>query len=306
MDYQEIRVLNRVLPKNAPRAANRDNILRTETMDAVTTDEEKRRFHLAYNTPSFGWQAAKMIFDGGLKTLPTFPTRTLIWVHRALLVLRFPGRFREDPYLDAVKEALVLFDSPKLDTSRRVIEAAMITHELPPSSLGRKLGVSPLMLQAYDALFFNVYDRRRDFMFLREVVYPLTRLEEYLEEYAATGNLGKQLMRIGYNNSEVDRVLHFAGFRTDIMKDFNEQQAQTLFKRAVMLQGMLLAENGFLSFTKQHPSVVGARSVVQSGLLGGGEQTGNLGAGTFAEDAGLILLGVKEESRQKLTLASQW
>lgn len=298
MEYREIVSLNRVLPRGKP-AANKDNILCPEAPEDILTTEEKRRFHLAYNTPHFGWQAAYLLKISGRKSFPAYPSRRLIWVHRALLAMWNPGRFREAPEMDAVKEALTLFSSQSLTTSRRIIEAAMITHEQTPFDLGLKMGISPLALEAYDALFFNVQDRRKDFMFLREIVYPLTRLEEYLEEYASQGTLGTQLLRIGYNNSAVDNVLYFAGFRTDIMKEFNEQQAQTVFKRAVMLQGMLLAENGFLNYTKQHPSVTGARAMVQSSLIGGSSQIGDTDAGTFGPEAAFLLGEASEEIRRK-------
>lgn len=293
-------MLNRVLPQVKQKAANRDNILSREEIDGILTPEENSRFQLAYTTPHFGWQAASHLKDRSLSGFPAVPSNRLIWVYRAALAIRYPGKFQGQLEMDAVKEAFTLFTSKKLETTRRIIEAAMITHEKSPYDLGLRMGVTPLALEAYDALFFNVQDRRKDFMFLREIVYPLTRLEEYLQEYATYGALSTQLLRIGYNNSSVDNVLFFAGFRTDIMKEFNEQQAQTVFKRAVMLQGMLLAENGFLNFTKQHPSLTGARAMVQSSLIGGSSQMGDAEDGTFSPDAPNWLEAARDENTRTI------
>jgi len=93
-----------------------------------------------------------------------------------------------------------------------VLEAALITQELTPAGLALKVRMEPEVVEAYEALFFNVYDRREDHMYMRNLVYPGTRLEEYFEEQMSKGNYGQHLMRIGYNRG-LDTVLFFSGFR---------------------------------------------------------------------------------------------
>jgi hypothetical protein len=218
-------------------------------------------------------------------------------------MLRHPTTLKRDPLIGAVQEAYSLFSEDRNKTDRNIMQAALITHSEEPRALGARLGISGDVVEAYDALFYNVYDRKADHMFLRNLVYPMTRLEEQLDEYLTKGNLGTQLLRIGYNK-DLDTVLFFAGFRADIMRGINDQQASALFKRAIMVQGLMLAENGFLNYTRHHPTIVSAKAIVQSGLIGGGEQSSTDDMSTFSEFAAGVIAEDSMSMQQQTRIAA--
>ncbi len=255
-----------------------------DTSTGIVGYIDNRLFQWAYNEPSFGWMAAEELFLSGVRDFPVPPEGTLKWVFRAWLLQKYKNEYIGNPSMRPVREAYMLFADERNKVMRHVVEAALITHDMQPALLGQKLGMDGATIEAYDALFWNVYDRRSDHMFLRNQVYPDTRIEEYFEDYPTKQSLGKHLLRIGYNK-DLKSVLFLAGFREDMLSSMDAQQASALFKKTVMVQGLMLAENGFLNFTKHHPTVLSAKSIIQANLIGGNEQGGEVSTGTFSDYA---------------------
>lgn len=279
MDYSEIIRLNRLLPELETRPANLIDAGRTALPPGLLTYAEQDRFNYAYNNPTFGWEAANTLLKAGVDRFPCWPSNSCAWIHRAWLLMRYRSHYEHDPRFAPVLQALQIFSHPRNTGMRATIEAALVTHEETPFRLGARLGMPGLTVEAYDSLFFNVHDRKADFMFLRNVVYPDTRLEEYMEDYLSRGNLSKQLLRIGFNK-DLAAVLFFAGFRIDLAPGMTTQAATETLKKTILIQGHLLADNGFLPFTKQHVAILGAKNIITSGMIGGtdtgGETQGDL------------------------------
>lgn len=297
MDYAEIARLNRMLPELEEPPANVPFSISYVPPAGLMSITEHRRFIAAYDDPAFGWTAADTLYRGGVQDFPIFPSRSSQWVHRAWMLLRFGSSYRNDPRFEPVLAAHHIYRSPQMTSMRQVIEAALITQEQTPQALGIHLGMDGQTIEAYDALFFNVYDRKADLTFLRNIVYPYTRLEELVEEYLIKGNLGKQLMRIGYNKG-LAAVLYFAGFRIDLLPGVDVNTATEMFKHTVMLQGRLLADNGFLNFTRPHASLSGARSIVTANMIGGNAGGGEVGGATLAEAMHLTVGGISARMRE--------
>ncbi len=276
-----------MLPDGLPPPASRDETVWSVKASKYISASEHRKFHLAYNTASFGYVAASMLVRAGRRRFPIqVNSRSMNWVYKTFLLQLMPHRYRNDPEFEAIKEAIDLFQREDSYVKRQIVESALLTYEMKPHDLGAVLGMNGQTVEAYDALFYNVTDRKADHMFLRELVYPFTRLEEQLEEYLTKGNVCVQLKRIGYNKGLLP-ALHFAGFRTEILNGMDEPMASGLFNRAVMMQGWMLAEHGFLNFSKQHPSIMSAKAIVQSRLIGGqdrGEVESNSAFGEAAMD----------------------
>jgi hypothetical protein len=255
-----------------------------DTGMGIVSENDNRLFQWAYNQPAFGWMAAEEIFLSGMRDFPLPPEGNLKWVFRAWLMRKYKKEYASNAVFRPVREAFMLFADERNKVMRHVVEAALITHAMPPVMLGQKLGMDGSTVEAYDALFWNVHDRRADHMFLRNQVYPDTRIEEYFEDYPTKKSLGKHLLRVGYNK-DLKSVLFLAGFREDMLSSMDAQQASALFKKTVMVQGLMLAENGFLNFTKHHPTVISAKSIIQANLIGGNEQGGEVSTGTFSDYA---------------------
>lgn len=296
-------ILTRKIPSDLPSPANIDDGFRALISDGVSSTENYRRFHLAYNLPTFGWQAALALSESAHPFVPISKSRSLKWVFAAQTYLRHGEQVANNDKVKAVKAAYFLFTRPEELCNRQVLEAALMTNEGTPASLALTLGMDPDLIEAYEALFYNVYDRQEDHMYLRNMVYPWTRLEEYFEDQLTRGNLGRQLLRIGYNKG-LEAVLFFSGFRTSVLHGLDENKASATFKKAIMIQGMMLAENGFLNYTKHHATILSAKAIVQSGLLGGVEQSSGYDMSTFASLARETLLGKAAAMRKEANAAA--
>ena len=271
-----------------PRLARKPALTGSSTRDPVVCStmlswDDTAHFMRAYNNPAFGWHAASVLHRSGTPDFPVFPERKLRWVHLAWLQLCRPDLYRYDQRFEPVRQALQIHTQRENEDTRGFLEAALMTSQGTAEELGQRIGWPALAIEAYDALFWNVRDRQADKLFLRNVVYPNTRLEELIEDYLPKGNLNKVLLRMGYNK-DLDTVMHFAGFGgNDFIGGMSCTQATDMFQREVMVQGYLLASNGFLNYEKQHVSMTAARSLLQAAKIGGADTGGETSAGIFAE-----------------------
>lgn len=286
MEYTVILRLNKVIPDSFREPGEAPSAFQShsESSECIISPLEQRMFQWSYNEPAFGWKAAREIYLSGVRDFPLPPEGPLKWVFRAWLLQRYPKEYLNHDCLKPVRAAWLINAHDDNRSTRDVLRAALITHDMDPKSLGVRMGMDPEIMEAFDTLFWNVYHRRKDHMFLRNLVYPNSRLEEYCQDYATRHSLGKHLLRIGYNK-DIKNVLFWAGFRQETWEGMDAQQASALFKKSVLVQGLMLAENGFLNYTKHHPTVISAKSIIQANLIGGNDAGGEGTMGTFSEFA---------------------
>jgi hypothetical protein len=300
LNFKEIRQLNELLPLSLTPTANLDGGLRSFRGTPTMTATEHRNFHLAYTCPSFGWEAASMLCERGRKRFPMTPnSASMTWVYKTFVRMRLGDKAKYGDEFRPILDAHAIFKQEGGSTMRPVIEAALLTQPEKCKEVEIQMGLFPRTLEAYDALFYAVRDRKADHMLLRQLVYPMTPLEEQLEDYLTIGRIETQLKRTAYNKG-LDSTLYFAGFRKDILGGLDESQASNLFKRAVMIQATLLAEHGFLNFTKLHPAIISGKSLVQSRMLGGQDQSDAGYNDTFLGMSAETLFG-DSQSLQQLT-----
>ncbi len=308
MNYQEIKQLNELLPGNL-KTANLDN-LRAFKGNRFMSAAEQRRFHLAYTCPSFGWSAAEMLHEQQRTKFPMASccrSKSMRWVYKAFVRMRLPERLtRTDEFLP-ILDAFMIFDGQGGASMKAIVEAVLLTQPESLQIAERKMGLRPGTLEAYDALFYSVADRREDHMLLCQMVYPNTRLEEHIEDYLTQGRLEVQLKRMAYNKG-LDSTLFFAGFRQDLLGQLDEAQASNLFKRAVMIQATLLADHGFLNFTRMHPAILSGKALVQSRMLGGQDHSdagyNDVFSDLAQETLGGDSLGLQGKVREKAGLST--
>lgn len=299
MDYHAIYQLNQCLPRPPrPPALTADAGIQAPKAQ-LSRNRGNIEFIQAYSDPTFGWKAAARLWETNTERFPMFPSGNMQWVYKAWLLLSDEERYAGHPHYEAIHEAYALFTRGDKQVSRGIVEAALITGEGDVDSIARLIGMNPLELAAYEALFFNVLDRKQDAMFLREIVYPATRLEETTENYFNLANLNKLLLRLGYNKGLAD-VLYFAGYKTNLAEGITTAQAQEDFQKASLIQGYVLSRAGFLNYDKQHVSISSARALVQASKLGGEIINGDAATGIFAEIVGAQLEADAESMRNAI------
>jgi hypothetical protein len=110
-------------------------------------------------------------------------------------------------------------------------------------------------------------------MFIKNVVYPDGRMVEMFDDYLKNEDLGRILLRTGYNNG-AEHVLHFAGFKSGLLNTLasgNTMPAQ--LEALFMANGYLLARNGWLNQRADAVGLYNARSIMQAAKQGGVEET---------------------------------
>lgn len=265
MNYDIINRLSATLPLPSGRAAYMD-----DEKKRFGVDYRNIRFMRSYADLDFGWKAAMALGESSCE-FPLFLEDRDLWVYRAWLMHRQPNLAGHTGF-HPIMEAVHLHKDPIHRPTTQVLNALLISSDSTIESVASALHIDVDVVAAYEVLFYNVMDRKKDNLFLRNQVYPHTRLEEMLEGYFQNhGSLEKMLIRLGYNRGSKE-VLHFAGFRTDLMDRTDGKQASGLFQQELLVNGYILARNGFLDMSHHHATIVAAKQIVTASKLGGEDQ----------------------------------
>ncbi len=279
MTFSEINRVSRRLPQPLKPEANM--VLAMEKvqqwLDTVPfTTKSVRRFVHAYSDVSFGWYAANRLAEWQAD-FPVFPSRRMKWVYMAWRLLQDYDKRSEQETFGPIMDAIMISSSVAGAPIRQVLQALLIIPDLSIADLAKAVNYPAESIEAYEALFFNVQDRRDEHMFIRNIVYPNSRYEEMAEGYADRGNIGKMLQRLAYNKG-LETTLHYAGFRVTGATTLTHAQAFELFQQELMSTGYLMATSGFLQHRHAHPTLSAARQLAQATKIAG-QDTGGLDEG---------------------------
>lgn len=153
----------------------------------------------------------------------------------------------------------------------------MLLTGAPFSEISKVTGFSVDVIRTYERLFFNVYDRREESLFIANIVYPEHRLVETMEGYIKEADSSSLLKRSAYNNG-LDDVAYFIGLKVDSVEGSlaggNAQEMANRLESSIMANGYYLARNGFLN-QRSATGVGAAKSLLVAAKQGGddgGEQ----------------------------------
>jgi hypothetical protein len=280
--YNEINSMAKRLPLAALPEANRRQcfIASDELPPSGFDDFTISCFLHGYNDLSFGWRAALALADGE-EDFPIYPAGRTHWVWMAWRLLQNRRDNAHKQVFRPVMDAFTIHTSAAGRSTREVLGSLLLASDSTIAEVAKLTGLKPDVVDAYDALFYNVTDRRDDFMYLRNIAYPNTRMEEMLPGYLEKGNLAQIMLRQGYN-STVKESAYLAGFRTECGGDLTYAQAAEAYQTELMRIGLLLVKNGFLHHFKQHPAIGASRALVVAGKIGGQETTGGEASGNMS------------------------
>lgn len=174
------------------------------------------------------------------------------WVFRAYMMSLNPRR-----YFDKEIATAFNFHNPPdgMTHIKSVLNAAILTyHDKTPHSvhlahIAKALKLPLPAVEAYEALFFNVLDRRVDSQCVAMMLYPNTRLEELNEDYLRTAPHSKILERAGYNARDLDLVTYLAGIGDHkyMAKLAATEDGETRLTRQIIGNGLLLSTLNLLN-----------------------------------------------------------
>jgi hypothetical protein len=267
MNFTVINTLLEYLPENEDTITSSYFGSNSVSSDNSTLDSASSRFVLAYKDLALGWKISRLLSKSSI-AFPCFLAGDDLWLFKAYLYCLDNKKF----YNKNVAEALGLA-SNYMRRDGDTINALLISDEVDYKYIANKTALEPDTVKAYEKLFFNIQDRKSDFMFIKNIAYPDGRVVEMFDDYLKNEDLGKILMRTGYNNGP-DHVLHFAGFKSGLLNNLASGnsmpgQLEALF----MANGYLLARNGWLNQRANAVGLHNARNILQAAKQGGVEET---------------------------------
>jgi hypothetical protein len=266
MNYATISTLLEYLPENEDFVTSNYYGGNNTSATHGPLDQASNRFIMAYKDLSLGWKSARLLAMSST-SFPCFLSGEDLWLFKAYLYCLDNKRF----FNKHVAEARGLA-SNQMRRDNETINALLISDEVDYNFIARKTSLSADTVKAYEKLFFNIQDRKKDYMFIKNVVYPDGRMVEMFDDYLKNEDLGNILMRTGYNNG-AEHVLHFAGFKSGLLNSLASGnsmpgQLEALF----MANGYLLARNGWLNQRANAVGLHNARNILQASKQGGVEE----------------------------------
>lgn len=266
MNYRTISTLLEYLPEDEEFATSNFFGGSTSSLTHGVLDQASARFIIAYKDLSLGWKSAQLLANSDI-AFPCFLQGDDLWLFKAYLYCIDSKKF----FNRAVAEARGLA-SNHMSRDNETINALLISDDVDYKYISRRTSLGEDTVKAYERLFFNIVDRKQDHMFIKNVVYPDGRMVEMFDDYLKNEDLGKILIRTGYNNG-AEHVLHFAGFKSGLVHSLangNDMPAQ--LEALFMANGYLLARNGWLNQRANAVGLHNARNILQAAKQGGVEE----------------------------------
>ncbi len=224
------------------------------------------RFILAYKDLSLGWKSSRLMARNNI-SFPCFLSGEDLWLYKAYMFCLDENKF----FNRHIAEARGLACN-QMVRNNETINALLVIDDVDYDFIARRLSLHKDTIKAYEKLFFNIQDRKADHMFIKNVVYPEGRMVEMFDDYLKNEDLGKILIRAGYNNG-ADHVLHFAGFKSGLLNNLASGQNMPGQLEALFIaNGYLLARNGWLNQRANAVGLHNARNILQAAKQGGVEE----------------------------------
>lgn len=283
-----------------------------------------QRFLSKYTNPAFGWEIAT---EFAARELP-FPLPMIgrdIWVFKAYMMQRNPTKFfcphiaeahalsktaGSLENLQGQLRSLLMCYSGRRGADTHANGDPEVVNDLikfrPPSEieyilqLARKLQMNPLVIEAYEALFFNILDRKHEATYIGRIVYPDTRMVELGERYSATEPIQNILMRVAYNHLDVDMVSYISGLGDSSY--FNKLAAsddrENELTKCIMGNGLMLTYANMINQRSVGMSRVSSLLAASRQSGGGMELPAVAGVGSLFDDAYQRAINVQTDIRK--------
>ena len=210
-----------------------------------------KRFASQYSNPAFGWFIAGE-YAAVDRRLPITMLGTNTWVFKAWMMRMNPDKW----YNKHIAEAFALAKLAELKMVGETIRGAILASCIDPFNRAMQernvlenARLPKDTLSAFESLFFNIYDRQADNLYLAHELYPHTRLVELRDDYLKSVDVADLLKRSAYNHKDIRMTLYLAGVGdADYLAQLAERsdREQELGKR-IMGNALILSYAGLLN-----------------------------------------------------------
>lgn len=241
--------------------------------------ERELPFLHAYQQVNFGEQAADKLAAMELD-FPVCLDGPNLWIYKKWAYMRFGPKAINSHSADVLNQVWTLAHTGEYTHARVVLEALLLAPDADIEVISEELNIAKDVVEAYEVLQFNVIGRRQDRLFLRNVVYPDTRMAEAEPGYTERAGVETKIKRAAYN-TDFKTALFLCGFRSKRAMQQTVEEATGRFQQSLLQTGALLASSGMLMFDRTHTTMSSARSLIQASKLSGE---------TYNSESGLVSL----------------
>lgn len=150
------------------------------------------------------------------------------------------------------------------------IKALLIADDVTCEYVAKKLSIPVDVITAYEKLFFNVLDRKKDRAFIASIVYPDGRIKEAMEDYLENTGIGELMLRAGHTHG-IRHVLYAAGIEGNPFDKVDVLEGAETMDKKFMAEGLIYAGLGLLNQRKNAMPIHNARLSLQAGKMGKGD-----------------------------------
>jgi hypothetical protein len=234
--------------------------------------EARDRFLAKYLRTDFGYHIARIMANHD-KTFPMPLMGRDAWVYRAYLMMCRPGGNFNKHVAEAYHLATFVRSEPDLGSMLKAMLMSFHEHatwENHLAAVSARTGIAKETIEAFEILFFNVYDRACDGAYLACEFYPDTRAVEFDEDYLRNSSHAELLKRVAYNHRDLGLSAYLAGIgdHTYLKKLAASDDRESELTRFIMGNGLLLTHSNMLN-----QKSVGMQRASQ--LLAATRQSGN-------------------------------
>ena len=246
-------------------------------LKGISADRARQIVHFAecFKNMQFGWDVATALAESNTP-FPAILTGDDLYVWRAYRYIKG----NED---GVINRAVALTLRANKNT-RTQIEALLVADGVDCSFVARKLGLQEEVVKAFEKLFYNVLDRKKDHAFLADLLYPQGRMVEGMDDYLENVDLGTLLKRAGYTQG-AKHVLYAAGLdKVNPYAHRNASLGAEELDARFMAEGCLWASLGWINQGRHSRPISNARLSMQASKMGKGQDTGGNGIVDLAAD----------------------
>lgn len=277
-----------------PRSETAAGLHSSDESSALIPDQLADIWHFAecHSNLQFGWDIAESLVKNEIP-FPAFLYGDDLYVWRAYNFIKGNE--------DAVISGALALTFPKNKQIADTIRALLIAKDVTPEYVARKTAIPEQTIIAYEKLFFNVLDRKKDHAFIASVVYPKGRMVEAMENYLEDTGIGDLMLRAGHNKGTA-HVLYASGMGENPFASVDVIEGATTLDSMFMADGCLYAGLGWLHQRRNAMPITNARLSIQAGKMGKGDQqstTSFLGLGETLRNEIITVGQYKAEAQRK-------
>ena len=165
--------------------------------------QEREHRQAFMDNPEFGCTIALKLLGTSGNPPSVLKKPECLWVRKAMEFLKDSDAKASDPELQTVADALTLHGKPD---NQVVLRAALLASDASVESVADALNLPPPVVEAYEALFFSVLDRKSDRAYLQNAVRAALTPPGYVYMAKNEDPLHRELLMTGLNGTLQDVI----------------------------------------------------------------------------------------------------